>query len=495
MRLPPETLTYTEAPFMRSVTPFALFLAAVMLATPARAMAQQTAPQTAPALTPAQIQAARVYKPNLADEDWSFLADKAYRQDRYDSIKYISLFGGRSYLTLGGEARIRPEGFRVRAAPGGQSIIDNYVFQRYLFGVDWHLGKRFRAFGELQSGLINGKIASPRPTDKDVADMHQAFIEIRSPKGSPRPVSLKIGRQEMTIGSSRLISASQGLNVKRSFDGVVSVVRTGDWTIEGGAARLVGVGAGAFDDVAPSGQTFWGAAVVRRKFLFAGASGGAYYLGIDRKESTYAQGIAPERRHTIGLKFTGAWKAFDFNYDLLGQWGTFGGAAANAWAVAAENAIRAARWPGRPRFTLRVNSASGDRDPFDPRLQSFNPLFPGNSYSGVVGLLGPTNLTDVTPAVQFVAPHRIILAFEVPTYFRTSLRDAVYNIELRPLINIASSRERYVGTNPGFVVIWQATRHLNLTGAITRFLPGGYVEQSFVAHGFGFYSTSLTYRF
>ena len=325
--------------------------------------------------------------------------------------------------------------------------------------------------------------------------MHQAFVEIRSPKERPRQASLRLGRQEMTIGSSRLISAAQGLNVKRSFDGAVAALRTGGWSVEGGVARLVGVGQGAFDDVAASGQDFWGVSVARRNFLFKGGTGGAYYLGIDRKQSTYAQGIGSELRHTVGVKFTGAWKAFDFNYDLVGQWGTFANAGITGWAIATENSVRVAKWPLHPRFTLRMNSASGDRNPFDPRLQSFNPLFPGSAYSGAVGLLGPTNLTDVTPSVQLVAPHKVVIIFEMPSYFRTSLYDAVYNIELRPLINVASSRERFVGTNPGVVAMWQATPHLNLTGVITRFLPGGYVQQSFVAHGFGFYSSSITYRF
>ncbi len=204
--------------------------------------------------------------------------------------------------------------------------MDNYVFQRYLFAADWHIGKRFRAYGEFQSGLINGKLASPRPSDENVADIHQAFVEIRSPKERPRQASLRLGRQEMTIGSSRLISAAQGLNVKRSFDGVVTAFRTGGWSVEGGVARLVGVGQGAFDDVAAADQHFWGASVARRNFLFKGGTGGAYYLGIDRKQSTYAQGIGSELRHTVGVKFTGAWKAFDFNYDLVGQWGTFASA-------------------------------------------------------------------------------------------------------------------------------------------------------------------------
>src|SRR5262245_65968711 len=113
----------------------AALLTLLMLAMAAPAVAQQTTPAPAAALQP-QVQSARVYKPNIADEDWSFLADRSLRQDFFDPIKYISLFGGKSYLTLGAEARVRPEGFRIRGSEETPSFTDNYVFQRYLFAAD-----------------------------------------------------------------------------------------------------------------------------------------------------------------------------------------------------------------------------------------------------------------------------------------------------------------------------------------------------------------------
>jgi hypothetical protein len=437
----------------------------------------------------------RVYRLNLADEDWSFLADRSQRKDLFDPIKYVPLWGGRSYLTFGAEARLRPEGLRLRGEPGQESTVDNYVFQRYLLAADWHLGRRFRIFGELQSGIIGGKGGSPRPTDRNVADVHQAFVEFRSPKGQPRQYLIKVGRQEMTIGSSRLISASQGLNVKRSFDGVVGGYNAGPWHLEGGSARLVAVGGGAFDDRSSWEQEFWGGSVTRSKLAFTGGAGTVYYLGVNRERSFYVQGVGPERRHTLGGKFAGAARGFEFSYDLIGQWGGFDGASVGAWATALETSYRVPAWPLRPRFSLRLNSATGDRDPDDPSLDAFNPLFPGSSYSGLVGLLGPTNLTDVTPGIQLILPRRVVFVFESPFYFRSSLRDGIYNIELRPLPFSAARDERYVGTNPAFVAVWQATTHLNLTGVITRFVPGPFVDGSFIAHGFGFYSSSLTFRF
>jgi hypothetical protein len=139
--------------------------------------------------------------------------------------------------------------------------------------------------------------------------------------------------------------------------------------------------------------------------------------------------------------------------------------------------------------------ASGDEDPADPTLQSFNPLFPGNSYSGAVGLLGPTNLTDFTPALTVIPRRNLVLGFEAPSYWRTSERDGVYATDLRLLLKPDAGRGRYVGTNPGVLAVWQATPHLQLQGVVTRFLAGGFLERSFVSRGFGFYSFTTRYRF
>src|SRR5947207_6903925 len=125
----------------------------------------------------------------------------------------------------------------------------------------------------------------------------------------------------------------------------------------------------------------------------------------------------------------------------------------------------------RPRLGVRMDLASGDRDAADPRLEAFNPLFPGNSYSGAVGLLGPTNVTDLTPTLTMRPWPRVALVVEVPSYWRTPTADGVYAPDLRVLIPPAAGAGTYVGTNPGVLVDWQVTRHCQLQGAITRFLP------------------------
>ena len=447
-----------------------------------------TSTLSAPAL--AQQADARRYLTDRADEDWSFLKDTPHT-DVWDPVKYMPFGNGERFVTLSGEVRYRPEGFRIRST----KTVDNYLLQRYLFGADIHLGARTRAFAEVQSGVINGSLRSPRPTDRDSLDLHQGFFEWRQSAGNGYTLSVKAGRQELSVGSSRLISASPGLNVKRSFDGVATSFRAPSWTIAGAVARLVALNQGVFDDGSDPDQLFWGVAAGRRSPWFQGGEFGAYYLGIDRSLSRYVQGMGAERRHTFGMKWTVTASRIDWNYDALFQSGDFDGAPIRAWAFATETGYRVTirRW--LMRASARADIASGDRDPANPRLEAFNPLFPGNSYSGAVGLFGPTNLTDFTPGVTMRPRSYLTIGFEAPSYWRTSEADGIYATDLRVLLPPAAGRGKYVGTNPGVFVNWQATRHWQIQGAITRFLAGAFLEQTFVASGFGFYSTTATYRF
>ena len=435
----------------------------------------------------------RRYLADRSDEDWSFLKD-APRVDVWDRLKFIPIGREEWFVTLSGEVRYRPEGFRIRPSDTSPGAVDRYFLQRYLFGADVHFGPRARVFGEVQSGIINGQLRSPRPTDLNTVDLHQAFFEWRHTIGARR-FTAKAGRQELSIGSTRLISASPGLNVKRSFDGVTITLRTPSWIVAGAAAQLVGAKSGAFDDRADQGQLFWGVAGGRRSRLVEQGEIGAYYLGIDRRESFYAQGAGPEVRHTFGVKWTRSAEWFSINYDALFQAGGFRDDPIRAWAFATETTFRLSATGWRPRLNLRADIASGDRDAADPQLQSFNPLFPGNSYSGAVGLFGPTNLTDLTPALMLSPKPTLAIGFEAPSYWRTSTADGVYATDLRLLVRPGAGTGKYVGTNPGVVVIWQATQHCQLQGALTRFIAGSFLENTFVSPGFRFYSLSAVYRF
>ncbi len=124
------------------------------------------------------------------------------------------------YLSFGFEYRIEYEyddNWMFGAGPQDQN---GYVMNRVMPHLDFHAGSYFRLFSEFEFDFEDGGNGGPRPNiDEDRGDVHQAFLEIGSHVSSPRGISLRVGRQEVVLGSGRLLDNNEGPNVKLSFDG------------------------------------------------------------------------------------------------------------------------------------------------------------------------------------------------------------------------------------------------------------------------------------
>src|SRR5437588_11847602 len=109
--------------------------------------------------------------------------------------------------------------------------------------------------------------------------------------------------------------------------------------------------------------------------------------------------------HQVGFWGMYGW---DFDYEALGQFGSFGSANIRAWTVASETGYRFPTVPLKPRFSAKVDISSGD-DPRTNTLGTFNPLFPKGNYFGVLATAGPgpINFIDVHPHVETALPHSV----------------------------------------------------------------------------------------
>jgi hypothetical protein len=100
--------------------------------------------------------------------------------------------------------------------------------------LDLHLGERFRLFREIESSLETGRNGGPRSgIDEDKLDIHRAFVDLGIWKSERNSVSLRIGRQEMSLGSSSLVATRDGRNIRRSFDGFRLTADVAHWTVDG----------------------------------------------------------------------------------------------------------------------------------------------------------------------------------------------------------------------------------------------------------------------
>ena len=159
---------------------------------------------------------------------------------------------------------------------------------------------------------------------------------------------------------------------------------------------------GFFDNAPNHAVGFWGVYGVR--LLTKTITLDAYYLGLDRKSAAFDRGVGHEVRHSIGGRLSRpiaeTKPIWDFDYEALWQFGTFGSANIRAWTVASETGYRFPSVPLKPRFSAKADISSGD-DPRTNTLGTFNPLFPKGNYFGVLATAGPgpINFIDVHPRV------------------------------------------------------------------------------------------------
>ena len=430
------------------------------------------------------------------DEDWSYLSDPAKRTNALDRIKYIPLRDEADwYLSIGGEVRERYE--RLDNPSWGQEPSDDngYFLQRYMLHGDLHLGPNVRIFGQIKSGLENGRKGGPRPIDQDKLDVHQAFVDLKFDFDKTNSIVLRAGRQELAFGSSRLISVRESPNVRQSFDGLRATLPLLGWHVDGFITKPVETDRGTFDDAPDHTRTFWGIYAVRPWKFVPGGNVDLYYLGIDRKRARYDQGSARETRHSIGTRLWGKREDWDYNYEMVYQWGSFGRGDIRAWTVASDNGYTLNGVRFRPRLGLKADVTSGDRDPGSPNLQTFNALFPRGAYFGEIALVGPSNHMDLHPSMDLRVTERLTLSIDSVFFWRESLRDGIYGNAINLLRSGNASRARFVGIQPSLQAEWQISRHLTWTGVVSHFFTGPFLRETGPGRDVNYVSSWITYKF
>jgi alginate export protein len=283
------------------------------------------------------------------------------------------------------------------------------LLERYLLSTDWQLHDGARVFFELGEHVAQDKNFPAGPNDKDQWDINQAFMDLSASLGGI-DARARVGRQYVTLGSSRLVGLRDGPNVRERFDGGrVTLTDSAGITVEALALRDVVTALGPFDDSSTHGDQLWGVYAVLKKIAGTPSNIDLYYLGLDRNDAAYARGVANERRHSFGTRVWGEKDGWDWNWEAVLQTGTFGNAGIAAWTAASITGYTFATLAWKPRLFLSANIASGD-NPKSGNLGTFNPLFPRLPYFEEAGFIAPENFKNLQPGLQFKPIEAVLLA-------------------------------------------------------------------------------------
>jgi hypothetical protein len=331
------------------------------------------------------------------------------------------------------------------------------------------------------------------------------------------PLTLKIGRQELTYGEGRLVGNALWLNVPHAFDAVRLRYQNAFLGVDVFAANLVYVDRDHFE-TGNSQDTLSGAYFdfpglskeqVTEMYLFArNVSRGIVTDNWSLVPAPF-RFTAPQDLYTLGYRTKtrpGALGPWDYGVELMVQQGdrtavfpatTVAAAKAaprlnqNAWAFVLQGGYTWKDIPMAPRAALIISCASGDRNSADKDSQTFQNLLPSNhGLYGMMDMSSLQNIEDYRFSVSATPSATTRLTVDLHQQYLESTSDSWYNVAGVPrnTAGAAPGSGKGFGINPGYssdlgqeadlIGGWTIHRGLLLEAGTGHFFRGDYIKQS-----------------
>ncbi|RYY43818.1 MAG: hypothetical protein EOO06_19145, partial [Chitinophagaceae bacterium] len=352
-------------------------------------------------------------------------------------------------------------------------------------------GKKTRIFTQLGSTF---RFINPNPLMPDIEQnelsLHQVFIDHRFSKHW----MARIGRQEMSYGSHRLITFREGPNTRLAFDAAVFKYNRGKTRVDVIAISPVISKKGVFDD-----QNFKEFAMgIYASERLSGKIFIDYYLlyfHSKRRQYNYVGGT--ENRKVVGFRlFSENQKA---NYEVEGsyQFGKFNQLLIKAYGVSAD--LNYKILPVKSLTVgLAANYLTGDENPNDNQLNTYNLIYSKPQF-GLTAPIGATNLVNVNSYLKINPSRKSSIYAGANLMWRQSNHDGSYSpgaVEMRPKPDaVFTSARKELGTLLVLETNYAANNHLSLSFDISKLVAGAYVKETGKGKDISYISFKANYKF
>jgi hypothetical protein len=460
---------------------------------PAQA-AEQEAPETE-----IEVTLPPAFKTLRFEEDWSEF-DPETSDAWYAKLKHIKLNqDGSIWMSLGASMRVRGEYWNNFGFSDGPDTEDFFALGRLFPYVDVHFGESFRVYLEGKTAFSSDRDlpGGRRTLDVDIADVQNFFADMRLHKTDEQELIGRVGRQELLYGRQRLVSPLPWGNTKRSWDGGRIISRTENWRIDAFFTRFAAVDKYEFNDWA-TGPNFFGVYATGKVGDERQFEWDLYWLGIGDNDASYNGSSGDEQRQTIGSRFSGMVGQSGVDFDMEGsyQFGEVGDADVNAWAFAIDlgYAFKNTEWT--PRVFVGFDSASGDSEPDDGKVETFNQLFPlGHAYLGYMDFVGRQNILDLSTGVSAKPTDALTLRAALHLFWRVSDDDALYNAGGGVVRAGTGSNALEVGQEIDFTAQYRLNRNSVVEAGYSHFFAGSFIEDTGTSEDMDWVYAQISYVF
>jgi hypothetical protein len=312
---------------------------------------------------------------------------------------------------------------------------------------------------------------------EDSFDLRQFYVDLILDMGNKQSFTLRTGRQEFIFGKERLVGGFNWNNTAQTFDGIRGIFKMENLQADIFAVRKVVIDFDSWNDW-DEHDNFFGVHVTSKHVKNHELDIFAFYRDTDGLNRTPTP-VATVDEITLGFRFAGKSDPLDYFVEFAYQFGRAGRGDArndiNAFDVAT-GAGFTCPCPGKFRFGLEIDYATGDNNRAGGAVYTFDNLYPTNHlYYGFMDLASFQNLLDIV--FQFSAKATSQLTFKMDLHLLSldTSQDAFYNAGRTPRFGGTTGPE-YAGTELDIVAVFEVNKFFTMVAGYTKFWPGSYLK-------------------
>lgn len=428
------------------------------------------------------------------NDDFSFLKSDSVNKRGFQKLKYIPL-SAKLIVSFGGEVREQLQWYNNinfgDMPPTFQTQNVWQLWHRIMAHANIEAGQKTRVFVQLNSTqrFLNNNLLTPEIEQNELS-LNQAFIDYRFNKFW----MARIGRQEMSYGSHRLITFREGPNTRLSFDGAILKYNNIKRRIDVFAISPVISQKGVFDD-----QSFKDVAIgiyANEKCTNA-LSIDYYLLHFHSKRRQYNFVAGTENREIVGFRLFSENQKTNYEVEANYQFGKFNQQLIKAYGISVD--VNHKILPEKSLIIgVAGNYLTGDKSRSDGQLNTYNLLYSKPQF-GLTAPIGATNMITLNPYLKINAARKSNVYLGANFMWRESNQDGTYSpgaVELRPRPeNLTASSEKQLGTLLVVETAYTINSNFSIAVDASKFFAGKYVKQTGAGKDITYYSFKASFKF
>jgi hypothetical protein len=394
--------------------------------------------------------------------------------------------------------------FKSISADRNNSLEAERVTPHLGYNADW-----YGFFVEGRGSYTTGDDRNPNPESNGPMDLHQAYLALGNIKEFP--VTLKVGRQELSYGDERLIGAFDWNNIGRTFDAAKLRWQSDSFSLDVFTSKVVISDDNNLDksnDYDWFSGAYFSTKLIPRQvtelyFLSRNTSSGSPTVnGIGL--TPLLSGPASRDIYTIGTRWksnAGDWNNWDYLLEAAYQFGHFNDTALpvatrslkqEAYMATGSVGYTFANVSMTPRVGVELVYSSGDGNAKDGVHGTFDNLFPTNHrFYGIMDTVSLENIQIARLTASIKPVPRLTLTADMRGYWLADTHDNFYTVSGFRRGGIGATPGTGYGINPNYgsyvgseidlVASVKLAKWVSAEAGIGHYFVGDYIRQSLAA--------------